>query len=558
VTICIFAVLQNAGKVIVCCFAKLYTTERGHMLSKQRFIIFMLFASVTTLMHAQNSVPTVTIKTRRTWPEIFEDVQQAAVQIHCFGRSANWREPYNPGKLCGGSGSGFFVNESGRVIIYTNFHVVDGAETIIIQHPHLFKEQFEVELEAGAPPYDIAFLRFKAGEEDRLKKMLKIEQLATVTLGDSDRMKVGQEVGIIGYPLGQEEIKQSLGFVSGHEALPMGEYMSVSAPAFPGNSGGACLNNEGQVIGILSAGAVSEKTGMTETLGYVMPINVAKVLAQDSLANSTSNVILNQVMIGIDFASTTQSTFQYLATTQETGYLVNFVVPRSLADNAGLRVHDVIHAINDYPVSRFGYVTVPWTSYPVRFIDVLNRINLGQPITFTLSRQGQAFTITTVKELHNIFQIKRYYPPFDAMPAYHAFGGMVVMELTLNYLDLIAKYGRQVSQLGTHSNIFKMLSLDSWYEPRVLITHLFPDSEFFRNDLFNPMDCIIETVNEQPVRTLVDYEQALQLSKTTGMVVIKTIDNTIAALPLALIMAQEPSMQAKYGYPLSSLYEQLQ
>ena len=270
----------------------------------------MLTSSHSTLA-PQSSQP-------KSWDYIFEHTKNSVVQIFALGTHFNWEIPFQAGDGFEHRGGGVIVSPQGD--IYTNFHVIDEADVIYIQHP-LLEEKFAVDFLGASPSCDLAHLRIKAEDFQKLTTMLSIKQLEFLTLGDSDRMRQGNAIMVIGYPLGDEEVKLSLGTISGQtESSVGGECFTIDASTYPGNSGGPVLNNNGEVIGFLVAVAQSHGRAV-ENIGHVIPVNRLKAIAQEL----TDGIILRSSYWGLHFAPTTAETLMYLGSKDGCGVYVSAV-----------------------------------------------------------------------------------------------------------------------------------------------------------------------------------------------------------------------------------------
>lgn len=164
------------------------------------------------------------------------------------------------------SGSGFLVDAGGSVV--TNVHVIEGATAIAVKL-------------ANGDIYDQ--VRIRAFDERKDLAVLQVPgySLPTVPLGDSDALQVGDQVLLIGNPLGILEGSVSAGIVSGVRATEAGfRVIQTDAAANPGNSGGPLVDSAGRAVGVLSF-----KLRGTESLNFVVPINYVRGLlaATDSM-----------------------------------------------------------------------------------------------------------------------------------------------------------------------------------------------------------------------------------------------------------------------------------
>jgi len=180
----------------------------------------------------------------------------------------------------GGLGSGFFLNEEGYLI--TNFHVIEGETQIGVEVYHQKDGQLErrvykqVRIVAMNKFQDLALLKV----EDK-----EAPTFATVPLGESDALSVGEGVFAIGSPLGFERTVTE-GIVSTKTRQVQGElYIQTTAQINPGNSGGPLFNLRGEVVGVTNM-----KFG-GEGLGFAIPVDMVRnfLKNRDAFAYDTEN-----------------------------------------------------------------------------------------------------------------------------------------------------------------------------------------------------------------------------------------------------------------------------
>src|SRR3989338_8213947 len=159
-------------------------------------------------------------------------------------------------------GSGFIINSEGYII--TNYHVVEGADEISVQVSG--KQKFNGKVVGSDPKTDLAVIKISASN------------LPTITMGDSDKLRVGDWVMAVGNPFGLDHtvtagIVSAKGRVIG--AGPYDDFIQTDASINPGNSGGPLFNLQGEVVGVNTA-IVTAGQG----IGFAIPINMAKELNQ--------------------------------------------------------------------------------------------------------------------------------------------------------------------------------------------------------------------------------------------------------------------------------------
>jgi serine protease Do len=201
-------------------------------------------ASPTLFQASQGAAPEQSVR------ELVNQLGEAVVQI---------RSP-------GGLGSGFILNEEGYLI--TNFHVIEGETQLSIEVYHVKNGQLDrrsykqIRIVAMNKFQDLALL--KIDERDAPK-------FATVPLGDSDALAVGERVFAIGSPLGLERTVTE-GIVSTKTRQLMGElYLQTTAQINPGNSGGPLFNLRGEVVGVTNM-----KLAFGEGLGFAIPVEAVR------------------------------------------------------------------------------------------------------------------------------------------------------------------------------------------------------------------------------------------------------------------------------------------
>lgn len=504
-----------------------------------RFLILFLISGSVKIAIGQTSV------IEKIWPDVFETTKSSVVQVIAYGNDYDWFQPFKKGDVIASRGTGFIASPQGD--IYTNFHVIDGKNLFYIQHSDVWKEQFELEFIGGSSEYDWAHLRIKSEDLERLNITLE-NKLTHLNLGDSDTLCHGQEIMLLGYPLGEENIKHAIGTISGQQQTNFGDCFTTSAPSYQGCSGGPCIDKNGNVIGILVGGIQN-----TENMGFVIPINRLKVIL-DELVNGA---IVHESFWGLKLSSTTPATFSYLNLPYNAGAYVAKVDKESLAEQAGVCAGDVISAINGFVLDRFCYAKVPWTKYKMYYLDVLARIKNGELVTFTLYRNGEQITCSVIKNTNSPFKIKYYHLPFEKEPFFDVFGGIVFTELTLNHYQEILPGLHRLLDQGVYLQAIKFLEHDNRHKPQILVSYIFPESEVAKCGAIRGDNIIITTINGRKVNSIDEFHQAVLDYAYTHYMVIQLDNGAIVTIKLNDAINQEPAMAKKYGYQLSPLYEKL-
>ena len=229
-------------------------------------------------------------------------------------------------------GSGFVISEDGYIL--TNHHVIEDAVNGGYQVQVLLGDgsEYEAQVVGYEADNDVAVLKIEASG------------LSPVTLGDSDRIRVGETVYAVGNPLGELEFTMTSGMVSatdraisssdGNGSAVTINMFQIDAAINSGNSGGPVYNSRGEVIGIATAKYAS--TGV-EGLGFAIPINDAVAIARDLISDG---YVHGKASFGIRVDTVSAAAAQYYGLRQ--GAIVSSVNADSAAERAGLQASDII------------------------------------------------------------------------------------------------------------------------------------------------------------------------------------------------------------------------
>ncbi len=246
-----------------------------------------------------------------------------------FGDKFSFGAPQK--RVQGSLGSGVIVRSSG--VIVTNNHVIDGADQITVVLSD--RREFEATLILADARTDLAILKITPNEDDNL---------ATLSLSDSDDILVGDMVLAIGNPFGVGQTVTS-GIVSGTARTQkgisdLGFFIQTDAAINPGNSGGALVSMDGTLLGINSA--IYSRSGGSNGIGFAIPANMVRTVLRAALDEGE----LARPWLGIRGQSVTAELADGLGLTRPGGVLVDMVWPESPADYAGIRSGDVVMGVD--------------------------------------------------------------------------------------------------------------------------------------------------------------------------------------------------------------------
>src|SRR6266404_1756209 len=282
-----------------------------------------------------------------------------------------------------GAGSGFVIDSRGYIL--TNFHVVEGAQSI--------------EVVLGDQSHHAA--KFIGADQRNDVALIKIDpkgkKLVTLSLGDSSALQVGQKVLAIGNPFGFQStlttgIVSALGrTVQTSQTTFIDEAIQTDAAINRGNSGGPLINSHGEVIGINSA--IYTPTGTTAGIGFAIPINTAKSIANDLITDGR----VHRAFLGVETLPVGGWLGEALDLPIHEGLLVEVATPRGPAAVAGIRGGDRlvqagmrrIHIGGDVIVAIDGQKVAGQLDVNV----VLNRKRPGDTVNVTVYRGGKKMDI---------------------------------------------------------------------------------------------------------------------------------------------------------------------
>ncbi|MCB5357353.1 Do family serine endopeptidase [Vibrio lentus] len=236
-----------------------------------------------------------------------------------------------------GLGSGVIIDaKKGHIV--TNYHVINGADDIKVKL-HDGRE-YDAELIGGDQMSDIALL-----------KLEKAKNLTQIKVADSDKLRVGDFSVAIGNPFGLGQTVTS-GIVSalGRSGLNLENFenfIQTDAAINSGNSGGALVNLNGELIGINTA--ILGPNGGNVGIGFAIPSNMMKNLTEQILDFGE----VKRGMLGVQGGEVTSELAEALGYESSKGAFVSQIVPDSAADKAGLKAGDIIVSINGKRIDTF-------------------------------------------------------------------------------------------------------------------------------------------------------------------------------------------------------------
>lgn len=334
-----------------------------------------------------------------------------------------------------GTGSGVIISPDGYII--TNNHVIEDSEQLSVTLND--NQTLEATIVGTDPNTDIALLKVET-EED----------LPYVTFGDSDTAKIGEWVLAVGNPFNLTSTVTA-GIISAKSRDLSGKniqsFIQTDAAVNPGNSGGALVNTKGDLIGINTA--ISSQTGSYIGYSFAVPSNIAKKVVQDIMEYG----IVQRGLIGIVPRNLGTFTSEKLGISETEGVYIEEVEEDSGAENAGLKVGDIIKEIDGLKISKEsdlrGYLNSKRPN-DIIYIKILRDNNIIEKEVKLL--KNNRYILPVIGEVKNA-------NPKD-LKKYKAENGVKISRLNGRYQNYLTNEGIVEGNIITSINNVKVNSVD--------------------------------------------------------------------------------------------------
>ncbi|UKM64568.1 trypsin-like peptidase domain-containing protein [Flavobacteriaceae bacterium GSB9] len=343
------------------------------------------------------------------------------------------RQPQQRAQM--GTGSGVIINADGYII--TNNHVIKNAHELSVTLNN--NKTYTAELIGADAKTDIALLKIEADED-----------LPYVIFADSDNAKIGEWVLAVGNPFNLTSTVTA-GIISAKSRDLSGtsaqSFIQTDAAVNPGNSGGALVNTNGELVGINTA--ITSQTGSYIGYSFAVPSNIARKVVEDIMEyGNVQNGIL-----GIQGGALNSAFAEKLGVEDTEGVYIDSVVEDSGADKAGLKKGDIIKEIDDIKVSKFS--------------DLTGHLSAKRPndvVKLKLSRDGQIKTVPVTLAKRQTYTMPLVGLIKDAKSAdlkkFKAPHGVKILELNERYEDYWRRNGVNEGCIITAINDEQVNSID--------------------------------------------------------------------------------------------------
>ena len=366
-----------------------------------------------------------------------------SIEDFIFGRSQ--RRPQI------GSGSGVIISSDGYIV--TNHHVIETAEDIQITTND--NQSYDAKIVGSDEQNDIALLKIDSANE-----------LPYAVFGDSDTTEIGEWVLAVGNPFNLTSTVTA-GIISAKSRSldPTGRttqsYIQTDAAVNPGNSGGALINDKGELIGINTA--IQSQTGSYVGYSFAVPSNIAKKVIEDILEYGN----VQYGFLGVTGTSLNSFRAKELKVEDTEGFFINGIDKESGANTAGIKIGDIIKDIDGIKISKFsdlkGYLN---TKRPNDIVEVnLKRDNESKSVKVRLNK-NERINFYLIGILRNMSP--------DELSLRNLDYGVKISEFNSDYKSYWEDYGVKENDIikkingkdiNSISDIDKIVSSRKYYDP---------------------------------------------------------------------------------------------
>jgi Do/DeqQ family serine protease len=348
------------------------------------FTAFFITMAATAQAVAQDRrVPTSATDVKLSYAPIVQRVQPAVVNVYAAKTVQN-RNPLlddpifrrffgvpgqQPEQMQRSLGSGVMVDPSGLVV--TNNHVIEGADQVKVSLAD--KREFEAEIVLKDSRTDLAVLRLKDTKE----------KFPTLDFANSDELLVGDVVLAIGNPFGVGQTVTH-GIISALARTQVGItdyqfFIQTDAAINPGNSGGALVDMTGRLAGINTA--IFSRSGGSQGIGFAIPANMVRVVVTSAKSGGKA---VKRPWLGARLQTVTPEIAETLGLKLPNGALVANITPGSPAARAGLKLSDLIVAIDGQGIDDLNAFDYRFATRPLGGTAQLDVQRNGKPVKLTV------------------------------------------------------------------------------------------------------------------------------------------------------------------------------
>jgi S1-C subfamily serine protease len=449
--------------------------------------------------------------TPRLWPIAFalgllvsaafaqpNEIRKSVARVNNTSQEANYRVPWLPGGVGGGTGTGWVVSKD-RLL--TNAHVVSNSRFLTVEKENDPKKYIAT-VEHIAHDCDLALLKV---QDPSFFKDTKPLALGTIP-------ELESTVAVFGYPIGGERMSVTQGVVSRidfrgytHSVIDSHLTIQIDAAINPGNSGGPVLQG-GKVVGVAFQGFSGD---VAQNVGYMIPTPVIQHFLDDVKDGKYDRYMDLSVGIANTLNPATRKALGL--EDDDRGVMVSSV--QSAGVCAGkLQVGDVLLAIDGHEIASDGMVELEGER--VLMSEVAERKFLGDSVKFAVLRARQPIEVTI--KFDRAWPFLMQANSYDVQPAYVLFGGLLFQPLSRN---LLGAYQFQSDRINYFYDNFIIKEFYEQHPEIVVLSTILPDP--LNTYLGEFREGIVDEINDRKIRSLKDVADAFE--KKPEFYVIKFI-----------------------------------
>lgn len=457
------------------------------------------------------------------------DLSHGVVRIEVTEQEADYRSPWDPGRITAGIGSGFVIKgPGGTKRILTNAHVVSNARLITLTREGV-SHPFTARILFIAHDCDLALLT--ADDPSFFD--------GTVPLETGGIPEIESSVSVYGYPLGGERLSVTRGVVSKidfdlytHSSVDSHLVIQIDAAINPGNSGGPVLQ-DGKVVGVAFQGYSGD---VAQNVGFMIPTPVINRFLKDVEKGSYTGYadlsIVYRPLIN-------EAARKAIGLTEERGGVLVTDVHEVGSANRHIMAGDVLLAIDGHPVTSDGKVELE--GHSVEMPEIVERKFDGETVKLDLLRDGRRMHVEF--PLHGNWPFRIQSRSYDTKPRYLLHGGLLFQPLDRNFMEASG---------GEDMRIRK--TFDDFVERHLYLDR--PEIVVLSRALADPVnkDCdglhpgTVDEINGKKIRSLADVAAAFDTPAKFD--VIRLEGNGV---PIVLrredVLKANPRIMERYGIP---------
>ena len=461
--------------------------------------------------------------------KIKNKINNSVVRIIAEEININWQMPYLPEVPSKGQGTGFFINKNGYIL--TCAHVVKNAKNIYIEIPNKNTAKYKCDLISICPTFDIAILKTK-----------KYNSEYYLELGNSDKLEVGSEVYVIGYPVSYKKFVNSVNNIKYTKGIINGQQyglIQTDAVINPGNSGGPLFFGN-KVVGINS----NKLTGdALEGIGYAIPINNYKIIKN----NIDENIIYRPELL-FEYNNTNDELLKEITNNKiKNGIIVSKIYENSILKNSKIKKDCIITEIDNYKINNNGLVDYKWLFTNINIDILINKFENNSKIKIKYYCDDKIYEDVIVLKPY-IGTIREMFPVFEKIP-YLIIAGMVFMNFSENNLGALDKPTVELLYTWKNRNDHK--------KSKIFISFILPNTN--ANILNNiKTNEFIEKINNINVNSLNDMKKALLkpiIINNKEFIRFDTSNYSSYIIGINEIIKEDLNFSKIYNYPLNDFHK---